>query len=90
MNADLVLLKEIHACFSTEQAEAWAVAAFPSIVAALPHLASFPVRDNDGFPEVVMILRDTLDLFNVQDPGALAFELYDRLSDVLDFISESP
>ena len=85
-----MLLKEIHACFSAEQAEAWAVAALPSIVAALPHLASAPIHDSEGFPEVVMVLRDTLDLFNIQDPGALAFELYDRLSDVLDFIPESP
>lgn len=86
MNADIVLLEEIRAFFSADQAGPWAVAAESPIRAALPHLASSPAAATEGFPEALMLLRDTLDQFDPANPEAVAFELYDHLSDVLDFI----
>lgn len=88
MNADIALLKEILACFSSEQAEAWAVAAAPSITSSLPHLASGQWASQEGFSEALLALRDVLDAFDPTNPEAKAFELCDSLTEVLEFITE--
>lgn len=90
MNADIALLKEILACFSTDQAEAWAVAAAPSITSSLPHLASGQWASQEGFAEALLSLRDVLDSFDPVNPEAKAFELCDGLTGVLDFIDDEP
>ena len=87
MSPEIAQLKEIHSCFSSEQAGAWAVAAEGSIRSALPALASCPAASEDGFAESLLALRDVLDRFNPNDPEVVAFELCDSLADVLDFIS---
>lgn len=88
MNTDIALLQEILGCFSQEQAEAWAVAATPSITASLPHLASGQWASDEGFAQALMALRDVLDAFDLANPGGMAFELYDGLAEVLEFVPQ--
>ena len=88
MTPEIAQLKEIHECFSPQQAGTWAVAAERTIRAALPFLASCPASSEDGFPEALLALRDVLDRFNPNDPEVVAFELCDRLMDVFDLIED--
>lgn len=62
------------------------MAAAPSITAALPHLASGQWASAEGFAQALMALRDVLDGFDPANPGGMAFELYDGLADVLEFV----
>ena len=86
MHPDIVLLKEIHGCFEAEQAGAWANAVVPAIQRAAPHLASCSAVAGDGFAEALMALHETLDKFDESDPESTAFEICDRLADVLDLL----
>lgn len=90
MNTNIALLQEILGCFSQDQAEAWAVAAAPSITASLPHLASGQWASADGFAQSLMALRDVLDGFDPANPGGMAFELFDGLVEVLEFVPVEP
>lgn len=86
MHEDIRLLKEIHGCFEAEQAAAWARAVVPVILRSAPHLASCSAMAGDGFAEALMALHATLDKFDEDDPESTAFEICDRLADVLDLI----
>ena len=86
MHTNLALLKEIHECFSSEEAGAWAAAAVPMITSALPHLGAASGIAEDGFAEAMDLLRDVLDAYDEDDPEATAFEICDRLADVLELL----
>lgn len=88
MHTNLALLKEIHGCFSSEEAGAWAAAAVPMINSALPHLAAATAISQDGFSEAMDLLRDILDAYDENDPESTAFEICDRLADVLELLPE--
>ena len=86
MHTSLALLKEIHGCFSSEEAGAWAAAAVPMILHALPQLGAASAIAQDGFMEAMDLLRDILDSYDENDPDSTAFEICDRLADVLDLL----
>ena len=88
MDETLIQLKALHECFDAEQAGAWALAALPLLRHALPTLSSHSLLAQEGFSEAVMGLRDQVIGFQEADPEAAAFELCDRLADVLDFIND--
>lgn len=89
MHSDVKLLREIHACFSPEEAGSWAEAAKPMITKALPHLSSVAAISKDGFTESLELLRDILDSHDPKDPEATAFEMCDRLADVLELLPDA-
>ena len=84
MHADIQALREIHACFQAHQAGEWATAALPVVKAALPHLSSSAALTDEGFPDALMALRDAIDAYDPNAPERHAFELCDRLADVLE------
>lgn len=88
MHSDMGLLKEIHAFFSPEEAGSWAEAAKPMITRALPHLSSVAAISKEGFTEALDLLRDILDSHDPEDPESTAYEMCDRLADVLELLPD--
>ena len=86
--SDVVGLRDVQSCFSSDRAGPWAVAAAPMISSALPHLSASTAVADDGFTDALMALCDVLDALDVADPEKLAFELCDRLTDVLELLPE--
>lgn len=81
-------LRSLHQAFDPDASGAWAQDAVVIVRSLLPDLSSSSAVAQEGFQEALMALRDALDAFQPDNPEANAFELCDRIADVLEYFAQ--